>query len=131
MIKRFNEKGKTSLAFHHCPLELPEKLSMCGTENTMLGYLGCFHCIHCMHVSRSTWPPILQAAAVWLSYGQGFESNETDENDEASRNPDEINSDMFHLLLGVCVEGLANTRSADLTKEQVSSCLKTLLALLG
>ena len=34
---------------------------------------------------------------------------------------------MFHLLLGVCIEGLANTRSADLTKEQVSSCLKTLL----
>ena len=78
-------------------------------------------------VFRSTWPPILQAAAVWLSYGQGFESLEVNENDENSRKTDEINADMFHLLLGVCIEGLANTRSADLTKEQVSSCLKTLL----
>ena len=76
---------------------------------------------------RSTWPPILQAAAVWLSYGQGFESLEVNENDGNSRKTDEINADMFHLLLGVCIEGLANTRSADLTKEQVSSCLKTLL----
>ena len=41
-----------------------------------------------------------------------------------------MNADMFHLLLGVCIEGLANTRSADLTKDQVSSCLKTLLAML-
>ena len=82
----------------------------------------------CILNSRSTWPPILQAASVWLSYGQGFESLEINENDENSRKAaDEVNADMFHLLLGVCVEGLANTRSADLTKEQVSSCLKTLL----
>lgn len=81
---------------------------------------------------RATWPPILHAAAVWLSYGQGFETsqevfNETNEN---ARSQDEANVDSFHLLLGVCVEGLANTRSADLTKDQVMGCLKTLMALL-
>ena len=86
---------------------------------------------------RTTWPPILHAAAVWLSYGQGLEmfSNSNCDNDtsataETKKTQDDINADKFHLLLGVCVEGLANTRSADLTKDQVMSCLRTLLALL-
>ena len=83
---------------------------------------------------RATWPPILHAAAVWLSYGQGLESfsNVHCDNDvrETKKTQEDINADKFHLLLGVCVEGLANTRSADLTKDQVMSCLKTLLALL-
>lgn len=74
---------------------------------------------------RAAWPPILQAAAVWLSYGLGFERGE-----DRTKSQDENNTDIFHLLLGVCIEGLANTRSADLTKEQVTSCLKTMLALL-
>ena len=83
---------------------------------------------------RATWPPILHAAAVWLSYGQGLEtfSNVHCDKDarETKKTQEDINADKFHLLLGVCVEGLANTRSADLTKDQVMSCLKTLLALL-
>lgn len=87
---------------------------------------------------RSTWPPILQAAAVWISYGHGFDSSPSSTEDaddhegDASKKPapEEVNADRFHLLLGVCVEGLANTRSADLTKEQVTSCLRTLMALL-
>ena len=85
---------------------------------------------------RTTWPPILHAAAVWLSYGQGLETVTNlhcDNNDglsESKKTQEDINADKFHLLLGVCVEGLANTRSADLTKDQVMSCLKTLLALL-
>ena len=96
---------------------------------------------------RATWPPILHAAAVWLSYGQGLENSinsassnsapHCDNQDAAAtasesdkKTQDDINADKFHLLLGVCVEGLANTRSADLTKDQVMSCLKTLLALL-
>ena len=89
---------------------------------------------------RTTWPPILQAAAVWLSYGQGFETsadifqtfNTTCDNgtETSKRTQDEMNTDYFHLVIGVCIEGLANTRSADLTKDQVISCLRTLLALL-
>lgn len=91
---------------------------------------------------KATWPPILQATAVWLSYGQGFERvcQEEEEDEEEMNNkkggggkragPDEINSDRFHLLLGICVEALANTRSADLTKEQVTGCLLTLRSLL-
>ena len=37
--------------------------------------------------------------------------------------------DRFHLLLGVCVEALSNTRS-NLTRDQVLGCLKSLAALL-
>ncbi len=94
---------------------------------------------------KSTWPPILQAAAIWLSYGLGFASTTTsprqdndaaaasasdDQKESDNKSPEEINKDRLHLLLGVCVEGLANTRSADLTKDQVTSCLMTLVALL-
>lgn len=81
---------------------------------------------------RATWPPILHAAAVWLSYGQGFESSQDmfANEDTNKKSQDEINAEIFHLMLGVCVEGLANTRSGDLTKEQVMSCLRTLMAIL-
>ena len=82
---------------------------------------------------KSTWPPILHAAAIWLSYGDNDSEDEGDKVDAsnaANKTPEEVKADHFHLLLGVCVEGLANTRSADLSKDQVMSCLKALLALL-
>ena len=56
--------------------------------------------------------------------------NDTSATAETKKTQDDINADKFHQLLVVCVEGLANTRSADLTKDQVMSCLRTLLALL-
>ena len=90
---------------------------------------------------RSTWPPILHAAAIWLSYGGALDQDEQnlsvaepDNYDSSDRQKqktaEELKADNFHLLLGVCIEGLANTRSADLTKDQVMCCLRTLLALL-
>ena len=89
---------------------------------------------------KATWTPILEAAAVWLTYGGGFdnmaESEEVEEADEAANaavksSPEDVSRDRFHLLLGVCVEALSNTRSAsDLTKDQVLGCLKSLAALL-
>ena len=82
---------------------------------------------------RSTWPPILHAAAIWLSYGDNDNEDDGEKADGsniAKKTHEEEKADHFHLLLGVCVEGLANTRSADLTKDQVMSCLKALLALL-
>lgn len=51
-------------------------------------------------------------------------------NAAASKNPAEINQDRFHLLFGICMEALSNNRSADLSKEEVISCLKALKALL-
>ena len=44
--------------------------------------------------------------------------------------PEEINSDRFYLLFGICIEALSNRRSADLTLGEVGSCLKALKALL-
>ena len=91
---------------------------------------------------RSTWPPILHAAAIWLSYGGALDQDDQDlsaaaeqdnyDNSERQKQKtaEELKADNFHLLLGVCIEGLANTRSADLTKDQVTCCLRTLLALL-
>lgn len=68
---------------------------------------------------RATWPPILEAAAIWLTYGGGFDNEK-----------ESINKDRFFLLFGICMEALANSRSADMTREEVTSCLKTLKALL-
>ena len=87
---------------------------------------------------RTTWPPILHAAAIWLSYGEALDQDENvftiEEEDvnekKKSKTTEELKADHFHLLLGVCIEGLANTRSADLSKDQVMYCLRTLLALL-
>ena len=47
-----------------------------------------------------------------------------------SQKPEEINSDRFYLLFGICIEALSNRRSADLTVEEVGSCLRALKALL-
>lgn len=41
-------------------------------------------------------------------------------NAAASKLPDEINTDRFHLVFGVSMEALSNTRSADMSKDQVS-----------
>ena len=59
---------------------------------------------------RSTWPPILHAAAIWLSYGDENEDPDesTDEKaEDVKKSREEVKADHFHLLLGVCVEGLA------------------------
>ncbi len=98
---------------------------------------------------KSTWPPILVAAAVWLSYGQGFDdvsSGDADKSDtdvEGAANlglgpanaasaklPEDINGDRFFLLFGICMEALSHARSADMTREETAACLKALHALL-
>ncbi len=97
---------------------------------------------------KATWPAILEAASVWLTYGRGFDNVRRERKTElegvegssnlglgpanasASKKPEEINADRFYLLFGVCMEALSNRRSADLTVEEVTSCLKTLKALL-
>jgi len=41
-------------------------------------------------------------------------------NAAASKLPDDVNTDRFHLVFGVSMEALSNTRSADMSKDQVS-----------
>ncbi len=101
---------------------------------------------------RSTWPPLLAAAAVWLSHGQGFDNvvsgdaeksagSTTDvegadnlglgpANAAAAKGADEINGDRFFLLFGICMEALSHARSADMTREETAACLRALRALL-
>lgn len=96
---------------------------------------------------RATWPPILHATSVWVTYGHGFENVQFESKEDvdvdgssnlglgpanaaASKSPEEINTDRFHLIFGVSMEALSNTRSADMSKEQVTSCLLTMRSLL-
>jgi len=95
---------------------------------------------------RSTWAPILQAAAIWLSLGGGFdnvamEKTELDvtgsaniglgaANASASKEPEEINTDRFHLLLGISMEALCSPRTGELSTSQLISCLGAVHALL-
>ena len=92
---------------------------------------------------KTTWTPILEACAIWLAYGGGVDSlvNSCEPVAEpaaanappsaAVKSPEDQNRDRFHLVLGICVEALSNTRSAsDLTKEQVLSCLRSMAALI-
>ena len=95
---------------------------------------------------KSTWAPILKASAIWLTYGQGFDDVQAGKSDSdvegsanlgigpanaaTNRNPEDINKDRFFLLFGICIEALANTRSADMNKDEVTYCLQSLKALL-
>ncbi len=99
---------------------------------------------------RATWPPLLTAAAVWLSYGQGFDDVSSGDaekrggtdvegaanlglgpaNAAAAKSPEDINGDRFFLLFGICMEALSHARSADMTREETAACLKALQALL-
>eukprot|EP00095_Tigriopus_kingsejongensis_P009914 maker-scaffold1364_size45483-snap-gene-0.13 protein:Tk09914 transcript:maker-scaffold1364_size45483-snap-gene-0.13-mRNA-1 annotation:"heat repeat-containing protein 5b" len=95
---------------------------------------------------RVTWPPILEAAAIWLTYGHGFDNVQKEKSDmdvegsanlgigpanaSASKSAENINTDRFYLLFGICMEALSSNRSADMTKDEVTCCLKALKALL-
>eukprot|EP00096_Caligus_rogercresseyi_P009555 TRINITY_DN3256_c0_g1_i1.p1 TRINITY_DN3256_c0_g1~~TRINITY_DN3256_c0_g1_i1.p1 ORF type:complete len:883 (-),score=292.20 TRINITY_DN3256_c0_g1_i1:267-2915(-) len=69
---------------------------------------------------RSTWPQMLHASAIWLTAGSGFADNEGVED----------NANEFHLIFGVCIEALSNSRCSDLSQVQVNSCLIALKAFL-
>ncbi|CAG0891768.1 unnamed protein product [Cyprideis torosa] len=90
---------------------------------------------------RAAWAPILHAVCLWFNSG-GFDNvhlelSEIDvtnsmnlglgpANASASKNPEEINSDRFHLVFGICMEALCNPRASDPT----STCLDALRCLL-
>jgi len=95
---------------------------------------------------KTTWAPILNASAIWLSKGEGFENVSAEKieldvtgsaniglgpaNATSSGDPEEINRSRFNLLLGVSMEALCSPRTGELTSAQLSNCLGALASLL-
>ncbi|XP_061467577.1 HEAT repeat-containing protein 5A isoform X3 [Rhineura floridana] len=96
---------------------------------------------------QNSWALILHATALWLT-STGFLVGDSDEDltnlsrpvtptsmcqDSTSRaavkSPEDVNTDRFHLVLGICVEFLCSPRS-DATMENITACLHTLQVLL-
>ncbi|XP_063873685.1 HEAT repeat-containing protein 5B-like [Scylla paramamosain] len=93
---------------------------------------------------RSAWPPMLYAAALWLSSG-GFDNALEEEEGDASptastvtsssasspvKTPESINKDRFYLLLGICLEWLCSPVHSD-DPERSVVCLRSLETLLS
>ncbi|XP_076062392.1 HEAT repeat-containing protein 5B isoform X2 [Oratosquilla oratoria] len=94
---------------------------------------------------RSAWPPMLYAAALWLSAG-GFDAakhennkalettfaNEMMGNNTSTSNKsfEALNMDRFYLLLGICIEWLCSPTSGD-DPERSVTCLRSLETLLS
>ncbi|XP_037078584.1 HEAT repeat-containing protein 5B-like [Pollicipes pollicipes] len=94
---------------------------------------------------RTSWPAVLHAAAIWLHAG-GFENVHTEKvgidvqgstnlgigptNAASGRSPDDINTDRFHLLFGICMEALCNPRSSE-PVPVVVTCLRALCRLVS
>ena len=111
---------------------------------------GAFYTNDTLELSRphykATWPPILQAACIWLSAGGGLENVSAEKieldvtgsaniglgpaNATSSADPEQINRSRFHLLLGVSLEALCSPRAGDLSLSHLSSCLGGLASLL-
>ena len=72
---------------------------------------------------RSSWPSILNAAALWLCSGKGFEILEKDETMKISK------YDQFYLLFGICMEALSNPKSTE-QSSHVSTYLESLKELI-
>ncbi|XP_048863458.1 HEAT repeat-containing protein 5B isoform X4 [Brienomyrus brachyistius] len=82
---------------------------------------------------RSSWAPILHAAALWLSHAGFGAGDAADEPPRAPgvgpKDPDELARDRMHLLLGVSIEFLCFPRPEE-PLEHVMSCLQALCTLL-
>ncbi|XP_035692964.1 HEAT repeat-containing protein 5B-like [Branchiostoma floridae] len=94
---------------------------------------------------RRAWPPILYAAALWLNDG-GFAHVAAEKNEDLGplgagmggfdgsmlqkkKTPEEINSDRFHLILGISIEALCSPHASQ-PLETVSTCLHAMHKLL-
>ncbi|KAJ6667356.1 hypothetical protein lerEdw1_017334 [Lerista edwardsae] len=96
---------------------------------------------------QNSWAPILHATSLWLT-STGFLVGDSDEGlcnlsrpvtpttmcqDSTTRaavkSPEDVNTDRFHLVLGICVEFLCSLRS-DAAMEDITACLHALRALL-
>ncbi|XP_077993059.1 HEAT repeat-containing protein 5B-like [Glandiceps talaboti] len=99
---------------------------------------------------RKSWAPILYAAALWLN-DRGFANVDKEKKDRSDsfgsrttpmvglggasvmaateKTSDEVSSDRFHLIQGICIEALCNPRSSE-PLETITKCLKALYVLL-
>eukprot|EP00058_Branchiostoma_floridae_P024642 XP_002610132.1 hypothetical protein BRAFLDRAFT_121581 [Branchiostoma floridae] len=94
---------------------------------------------------RRAWPPILYAAALWLNDG-GFAHVAAEKDEDLGplgagmsgfdgsmlqkkKTPEEINSDRFHLILGISIEALCSPHASQ-PLETVSTCLHAMHKLL-
>ncbi|XP_071834099.1 HEAT repeat-containing protein 5B-like isoform X1 [Apostichopus japonicus] len=99
---------------------------------------------------QKAWAPIVYAAALWLNNG-GFDIIEDNAEGEygspafggpllpgmlapmmpktQSRSPEDLKSDYFHLVLGICIESLSSPRTTA-PIEHVTHCLEALQTLL-
>ncbi|XP_066464660.1 HEAT repeat-containing protein 5A isoform X2 [Eleutherodactylus coqui] len=96
----------------------------------------------------TSWAPILHATSLWLS-STGFILADPDEagsrlsrpvtpttmgqehnNREPAKSPEDVNSERFHLILGICVEFLC-CLPVDAPMERIAACLQAMKALLG
>lgn len=86
-----------------------------------------------MHYNKS-WPPILYAAALWLSSGAELADNKMTAANETNNNKNGKliieNSDRFNLLFGICMEALSTPRS-NRPVEHIIICLQALYTLLN
>ncbi|XP_056402001.1 HEAT repeat-containing protein 5A isoform X2 [Hyla sarda] len=95
----------------------------------------------------TSWAPILHATSLWLS-NAGFLLTDPDEagsrlsrpvtptsmgqersNREPTKSPEDLNSERFHLILGICVEFLC-CLPVDAPLERIAACLRAMKALL-
>lgn len=91
---------------------------------------------------QKAWPPILHAAALWLN-AVGFEnavkeaenlskgnlSNTIMNVPRSPKSPEDLNTERFHLVLGLCVKALCSTRLT-YSPETVTSCVNAVNCLL-
>ncbi|XP_075700503.1 HEAT repeat-containing protein 5A isoform X2 [Rhinoderma darwinii] len=96
----------------------------------------------------TSWAPILHATSLWLR-NTGFLLADSDEpgsqlsrpvtptsmgqehsTREPVKSPEDLNSERFHLILGICVEFLC-CLPVDAPMERIAACLRAMKALLG
>ncbi|XP_072285057.1 HEAT repeat-containing protein 5A isoform X1 [Pyxicephalus adspersus] len=96
----------------------------------------------------SSWAPILHATSLWLSSSGFIHTDQEEPGSRLSRpvtpttmgqeqstkipskTPDDVNSERFHLILGICVEFLC-CPPADASMERITACLRAMRSLFG
>ncbi|XP_077117159.1 HEAT repeat-containing protein 5A isoform X2 [Ranitomeya variabilis] len=131
----------------HALLTLPAE---CGHQLPSAG--GVFYTSETSDAARphyfTSWATILHATSLWLS-ATGFLPADPDDagsrlsrpvtpttmgqersNKTPTKSPENLNSERFHLILGICVEFLC-CLPVDAPMERIAACLRAMKALLG
>ncbi|XP_018409657.1 PREDICTED: HEAT repeat-containing protein 5A [Nanorana parkeri] len=131
----------------HALLTLPAE---CSNQLPTQG--GAFYTAETSDAARphylSSWAPILHATSLWLSSSGFIHPDHEEAGSQLSRpvtpttmgqdrstrtpakSPDDINSERFHLILGICVEFLC-CPPVDASMDRITACLRAMKALFG